>query len=58
MKIDNEPLPQHIEVIMDSNGRWANQHTIGRIRGYKKGYQNQKEVPIGTFSCNLKSELP
>jgi undecaprenyl diphosphate synthase len=42
MKIDGEMLPQHIAIIMDGNGRWAKQHTIGRIRGHKKGAQAVK----------------
>jgi len=37
MKIDGNNLPQHIAIIMDGNGRWAKQHTIGRIKGHKKG---------------------
>ncbi len=39
MKIDWNNLPQHIAIIMDGNGRWAKRHTIGRIRGHKKGAQ-------------------
>jgi len=39
MKINRDNLPQHIAIIMDGNGRWAKQHTIGRIRGHKKGAQ-------------------
>jgi len=38
-KIDLENLPRHIAIIMDGNGRWAKQHTIGRIRGHQKGAQ-------------------
>ena len=37
MKISRDNLPQHIAIIMDGNGRWANKHTIGRVRGHKKG---------------------
>ena len=39
IKIDWNKLPQHIAIIMDGNGRWAQQHAIGRIRGHKKGAQ-------------------
>jgi undecaprenyl diphosphate synthase len=39
IKIDFNKLPQHIAIIMDGNGRWAQQHAIGRIRGHKKGAQ-------------------
>lgn len=42
MKIDFKKLPQHIAIIMDGNGRWAKKHTIGRIRGHKKGAQAVK----------------
>ena len=38
-EIDLDNLPEHIAIIMDGNGRWANKHTIGRIRGHKKGAQ-------------------
>jgi undecaprenyl diphosphate synthase len=30
-------LPQHIAIIMDGNGRWAERHAMGRILGHKKG---------------------
>lgn len=36
-KIDYSNLPRHIAIIMDGNGRWAKQHTMGRIRGHKRG---------------------
>jgi undecaprenyl diphosphate synthase len=42
IKIDLDNLPQHIAIIMDGNGRWAKKHTIGRIRGHKKGAQAVK----------------
>ena len=44
MKINRDNLPQHIAIIMDGNGRWAKQHTIGRIRGHKKGAQAVRMV--------------
>jgi undecaprenyl diphosphate synthase len=44
MKINSDNLPQHIAIIMDGNGRWAKQHTIGRIRGHKKGAQAVRTV--------------
>lgn len=44
MKIDLNSLPQHIAIIMDGNGRWAKQHTVGRISGHKKGAQAVKST--------------
>ena len=44
IKIDADNLPQHIAIIMDGNGRWAQKHTIGRIRGHRKGAQAVRTV--------------
>jgi undecaprenyl diphosphate synthase len=44
MKVDKDNLPGHIAIIMDGNGRWAKQHTIGRIRGHRKGAQAVRTV--------------
>ncbi len=35
--IDVQKLPQHIAIIMDGNGRWAQKHYLGRIVGHQKG---------------------
>jgi undecaprenyl diphosphate synthase len=37
--IDYQKLPQHIAIIMDGNGRWAQNHTLGRIMGHRKGVE-------------------
>jgi undecaprenyl diphosphate synthase len=44
IKIDSNKLPRHIAIIMDGNGRWAQKHTIGRIRGHRKGAQAVRTV--------------
>lgn len=36
-QIDLNNLPQHIAIIMDGNGRWAQKHALGRIAGHQKG---------------------
>jgi undecaprenyl diphosphate synthase len=43
-KIDHEKLPQHIAIIMDGNGRWAEMHALGRITGHKRGAKSVKVV--------------
>ena len=35
--INKENLPEHIAIIMDGNGRWANMRGLPRIAGHKKG---------------------
>ncbi|MDM7988036.1 MAG: isoprenyl transferase [Smithella sp.] len=44
IKIDTDKLPRHIAIIMDGNGRWAEKHTMGRIRGHRKGAQVVRTV--------------
>lgn len=39
-EIDLTRLPQHIAIIMDGNGRWAERHALGRILGHKKGAES------------------
>ncbi len=36
-EIDPKRLPQHIAIIMDGNGRWAERHAMGRVLGHRKG---------------------
>src|SRR4030066_460976 len=54
VKIDLDNLPQHIAVIMDGNGRWAKKHTIGRIRGHKKGAQAVRATVRACLEIGIK----
>ncbi len=36
-KIDEKKLPAHIAIIMDGNGRWAEQRNLNRVDGHKRG---------------------
>lgn len=47
-EIDLTRLPQHVAIIMDGNGRWAENHTLGRILGHRKGAES---VRIVTKTC-------
>ncbi len=38
MSSDSTPImPQHIAIIMDGNGRWAEQHKVARAKGHERG---------------------
>lgn len=37
-------IPEHIAIIMDGNGRWAQKHALGRISGHKKGAEAVRTV--------------
>ena len=43
-RIDKTNLPRHIAIIMDGNGRWAQNHSLGRIAGHRKGAQSVRKV--------------
>lgn len=43
-KIDPEKLPRHIAVIMDGNGRWAEQRSLPRLAGHKAGVESVRET--------------
>jgi len=33
-------LPRHVAIIMDGNGRWAQQRGLPRIEGHRRGVQS------------------
>lgn len=38
------PVPNHIAIIMDGNGRWAKKRGMSRIMGHNAGMQSLKEI--------------
>lgn len=42
--ISNEKKPRHIAIIMDGNGRWANNRNLPRIAGHKAGVNTLREI--------------
>lgn len=48
------PKPEHVAVIMDGNGRWANSQGLSRVAGHKRGVEAVKNLIKG---C-LRHEIP
>ena len=44
IEIQSAELPQHIAVIMDGNGRWAEKRDMVRTRGHQKGVDTLREI--------------
>jgi len=44
MELDLSNLPQHIAIIMDGNGRWAEKSRLNRIKGHSKGAATVKGI--------------
>lgn len=41
---DIQPIPRHIAVIMDGNGRWAKKRFLPRMAGHQRGVQTVREM--------------
>ena len=44
MHLDLTKLPRHVAVIMDGNGRWAQEHGLPRVEGHRQGAKAVREV--------------
>ena len=44
LKVDFRRLPRHIAVIMDGNGRWAEQRGLPRVKGHNAGVASVHET--------------
>ncbi len=53
-KIDAAKLPQHIAIIMDGNGRWAEAQGKHRIFGHRNGVKAVREVAEGCAELGVK----
>jgi undecaprenyl diphosphate synthase len=42
--LDPNRLPQHIAIIMDGNGRWAQRRHLPRVSGHRSGVQSARTV--------------
>ena len=40
----NAPLPQHVAIILDGNGRWAKKRGLPRTAGHQEGAMNVREI--------------
>jgi undecaprenyl diphosphate synthase len=43
-ELDADRLPQHIAVIMDGNGRWAQRRHLPRVAGHRAGVQSARTI--------------
>ena len=41
--LEPERLPRHVAVIMDGNGRWANQRGLPRVEGHRRGESTEQQ---------------
>lgn len=53
-RIDSERVPQHVAIIMDGNGRWAEQHGEPRISGHMNGVTGVREALTGASEIGVR----
>ena len=53
-ELDPQRVPQHIAIIMDGNGRWAQKRHLPRVAGHKQGMQTVKTVAIAASKLGVK----
>lgn len=50
---DPHRIPAHIAVVMDGNGRWANQRGLARVEGHKAGEAALLDVVAGAIQAGV-----
>lgn len=52
---ENKKIPNHIAIIMDGNGRWAQAQGKGRVAGHKAGVDSVRAVVKGARKAGVKA---
>ncbi len=52
--IADGPIPRHVAVIMDGNGRWAAERGLPRHEGHRKGMDAVREVVRGAIEAGVR----
>ena len=53
--IDPSKLPRHVAIIMDGNGRWAQEHGLPRVEGHRQGAKAVREVVRAARETGLRA---
>lgn len=53
MNVPQSALPSHIGLIMDGNGRWAQQRNLSRTEGHTKGIENMIRLLTHAFDRGI-----
>ena len=53
-KIPSALVPKHVAIVMDGNGRWANQRGLSRTQGHEAGEASLLDVIAGAIEIGVK----
>lgn len=52
-RFDSSRIPEHVALVMDGNGRWANQQGLPRVDGHKAGEAALLDVVAGALQARV-----
>ncbi|MGO3885932.1 MAG: isoprenyl transferase [Mycetocola sp.] len=47
-------VPEHVAIVMDGNGRWANRQGLPRVEGHRAGEETMLDVVAGAVQAGVK----
>lgn len=53
-ELPRKAVPEHVAIVMDGNGRWANARGLTRIEGHKAGEASLLDVVAGAIQIGVK----
>ncbi len=54
-RIREKPVPEHIAIIMDGNGRWAKKRALPRVAGHHEGMKAVRKITIMANRLGVKT---
>lgn len=54
MRFDTGNVPQHVAIVMDGNGRWANQRGLSRSAGHRAGVEALEGIVEGCRKLDIR----
>lgn len=52
--LNDKTIPNHVAIIMDGNGRWAQKHGLPRSAGHRSGMKNVKKIVMAAKRLDIK----
>ena len=53
-KLPKQVVPEHVAIVMDGNGRWANRQGLTRVEGHRAGEASLLDVVAGAVQIGVK----
>ena len=50
---DPRPVPRHVAIIMDGNGRWAKQRMLPRVAGHRRGVEAVRAIILACAELDI-----